>query len=51
MIALLIFTFNLKDEYDVVDDDLIDTEPIPKYSPIVLNLKKQELFDLKYSNL
>ena len=30
MIALLIFTFNLKDEYDVVDDDLIDTEPIPK---------------------
>ena len=41
MIVLLMFTFNLKDELDVMDDDIA-------YS---FDLKKQELFDLKYSKL
>ena len=35
-----------------MDDDLIDTEPIPKLFPYSFESeKKQELFDLKYSNL
>lgn len=34
-----------------MNDDLIDTELFQNYSPIVLNLKKQELFNLKYSKL